>query len=192
MKIKSDSDRSFYDRLSWLYRTVTGKKMVSVYLLMIFIGGLILGLLVSGFFGTLDKPAPFIYNIFKDSTTLADIKNALMNLRAENINIPSNVINGAVSNPREISIDIKFKDFQKIVQKRNEAMAYGLLVASDADYVPATVTYDNRTVNVKMRLKGDLAGPLERGQMVVSYKRKRKRYDFWHGSIFNPGPPGTK
>ena len=53
-------------------------------------------------------------------------------------------------------IDVKFKNMQKIFLKRNEALARGFLITDDNDFVPATLRVGDRSVNAKLRLKGDL------------------------------------
>ncbi len=61
------------------------------------------------------------------------------------------------ADPEQIRIDIKYKDFQKLAYKRKEAMHSGILCASSQDYVPATIRYKDKSVKVKIRLKGDWA-----------------------------------
>lgn len=56
----------------------------------------------------------------------------------------------------QINIDIKFKHLQKIRQKRAGGLAKGYLNTQPEDYVPASIRYRNRTIPVKLRLKGDL------------------------------------
>jgi len=60
-----------------------------------------------------------------------------------------------------IAIDIKFKHLIKIRAKRSEALKKGLLIQGENDYVPASIRYGNRTVKVKMRLKGDALDHLQ-------------------------------
>ncbi len=69
--------------------------------------------------------------------------------------LPLNYIRGLFSSPPKISIDIKYKDYQKILQKRDEALNTGLLFSSDDDYVPATIRYNNEDLPIEIRLKGD-------------------------------------
>lgn len=69
--------------------------------------------------------------------------------------LPVNYIKGLLASPPKISIDIKYKDYQKILQKRDEAINTGLLVSSDDDYVSATIHYDNKELPIEIRLKGD-------------------------------------
>ena len=68
---------------------------------------------------------------------------------------PMNYIKGLRSNPERITIDIKFNDFQKIAYKREIALAQGILISSDDDWVPAKIRYKDQTVDVRLRLKGD-------------------------------------
>ena len=66
-----------------------------------------------------------------------------------------NYINGLRSNPERITIDIKHNDFQKLSYKREIALAQGILICSDDDWVPAKIRYKEQTVDVELRLKGD-------------------------------------
>ncbi len=63
--------------------------------------------------------------------------------------------------PEKLRIDIKFKNLHKIHQKREAALARGLLVTAADDMVPAQIRHGDRTVRVKLRLKGDLTDHLE-------------------------------
>jgi len=60
-------------------------------------------------------------------------------------------------------IDMKFKDYQKVLAKRDEALKIGILNTTDADLVPAKVHLaDGPEMNVKMRLKGDWTDHLQK------------------------------
>ena len=61
----------------------------------------------------------------------------------------------------KIHIDIKFKHLQKIRQKRADGVENGYLNTQPDDYVPASIRYKNRTIPVKLRLKGDLVDHLQ-------------------------------
>jgi hypothetical protein len=54
-----------------------------------------------------------------------------------------------------VTIDMNFKNLQKIEAKRTEALDRRLLFASQDDFVSADLTLDGRTVRIKTRLKGD-------------------------------------
>jgi len=53
-------------------------------------------------------------------------------------------------------IDIKFKYYKKLLDKREEAIKLGWLKSSDDDFVPATLKYRNQVIPIDLRLKGDL------------------------------------
>ena len=57
----------------------------------------------------------------------------------------------------EVYIDIKFKHFRKLQEKRKESLQQGVLITRADDYVPAQIRHEGRTVKVKLRLKGDWA-----------------------------------
>ena len=55
----------------------------------------------------------------------------------------------------QLVVDIDFKSFQKIQNKRREAFKTKLLITEKDDFVPARIRHDSETIKVKMRLKGD-------------------------------------
>lgn len=55
-----------------------------------------------------------------------------------------------------LHLDIAFEDLEKIRAKRLEALRLGTLIASDDDFVAATIRHDGRSIRTKIRLKGDL------------------------------------
>lgn len=81
----------------------------------------------------------------------------LMPAIKENIRIPFNYIRGLRTSPEHITIDIKHIDYQKLAYKREIALEEGVLHVSPEDFVPAKIRWKDKTVNVKLRLKGDLA-----------------------------------
>ncbi len=52
-------------------------------------------------------------------------------------------------------IDILPDDFDQIVAKRREALELGILLATDDDFVPATIRFREEEIPVELRLKGD-------------------------------------
>ncbi len=71
------------------------------------------------------------------------------------VNTPLNYIKG-ISTPAEvISLDIKYINLEKLQQKRRDALKAGILIASENDYVNATVSNSTKKVPAKIRLKGD-------------------------------------
>jgi len=72
------------------------------------------------------------------------------------LNIVPNYIKGNLfAKPEHITIDVKHEHFQKLAYKREIALATRILTASDDDFVPAKIRYQDKTVDVKIRLKGD-------------------------------------
>jgi hypothetical protein len=57
----------------------------------------------------------------------------------------------------DIYLNIDFKGLQKIEEKRKEAISKNRLVASDSDFVNASISFDHISYKCKVRLKGDLS-----------------------------------
>ena len=59
-------------------------------------------------------------------------------------------------------IDLKFKYYRQMIEKRNQALNIGILQVGDEDLVPATITLNNGSkMDAEMRLKGDWTDHLE-------------------------------
>ena len=74
------------------------------------------------------------------------------------ISKPKYVINnfvGLFQNTETIYLDIKFKDFEKLRVKRDQALKIGILESSDDDFVDAIIRYSDKKLKAKVRLKGD-------------------------------------
>lgn len=56
-----------------------------------------------------------------------------------------------------LQIDVKFKHWRRLLGKRDQALAVGVLQTEDDDEIPATITVDGRPVRADIRLKGDLS-----------------------------------
>jgi len=59
------------------------------------------------------------------------------------------------------NIDIKFKDMQRLILKRDDAINSGILIKEDNDYVPGRIRFNNKNYKIKIRLKGDWIDHLE-------------------------------
>ena len=66
-----------------------------------------------------------------------------------------------LARPERIIIDIAHKDFQKLEYKRQIALELNNLATEEDDLVPATIRHNNKTVKVKLRLKGDHTDHIE-------------------------------
>ncbi|MGH7455235.1 MAG: hypothetical protein ACRENG_28020, partial [bacterium] len=69
--------------------------------------------------------------------------------------VPNYIKGNLFAKPERLIIDIKLDDFQKLAYKREIALATRILTAGDDDFVPAKIHYQDKTVDVKIRLKGD-------------------------------------
>jgi len=76
----------------------------------------------------------------------------------------------------EIVLDVKFKNMLKIQEKRREALRLGYLVQGGDDLVPASIRIGDRTVPVRIRLKGDDVDHLEHSSKW-SYRVEVRRGD---------------
>jgi len=72
-----------------------------------------------------------------------------------------NFIVGLMSKPEQISIDIAFEDYEKLAYQRELALTRGILLTTEDDYIPASIRYNDRVIDVSLRLKSDLADQLE-------------------------------
>ena len=88
----------------------------------------------------------------------------------------------------QVVIDIKFKHLQKLKMKRKEAVAKGILVQGDDDFVPASIRVGSEAVKVKLRLKGDWADQFEKGRWLfrVHVKGKQQLFGLRRFSLHHP------
>jgi hypothetical protein len=66
-----------------------------------------------------------------------------------------NYVKGLTAQPERITIDIKYKELEKLRYKREMALARGILMAEPDDFVPARIRYQDKNIKVRLRLKGD-------------------------------------
>jgi hypothetical protein len=79
-----------------------------------------------------------------------------------NIRIPFHYIQGMMSTPEHITIDIKHKDYQYLAYKRKIALEEGMLhktktdlVEPNSDWVPGQMRWNGKTVKIELKLKGN-------------------------------------
>ncbi len=137
------------------------KKIRVLFILLIFFAGVLSGLVVTGFFGTVDNPALSVKKVLVPLGLDRHTKIVLSGIVHENVRIPLNYMKGVLSNPDKISIDIGFEDYQRLAYIREKSVEKGFYFAEDDDFVPAKLTYNGRTVDVRLRPKGDLTDHLE-------------------------------
>ncbi len=91
-----------------------------------------------------------------------NIKNQIKNsiffqfIIAENkINLPFNFIKGQLNSTDKLYLNINFKNLEKLNIKRNQALKRGVLITEDDDYVKAKLNFNNFSIPINLRLKGD-------------------------------------
>jgi spore coat protein CotH len=77
----------------------------------------------------------------------------------------ANYLDGLTAVAEHLEIDIKFKDYQKLVYKREEALHAGYLDSGPDDWVPAQIRHRGRVYRVRLRLKGDEPDHWKRQEM---------------------------
>lgn len=92
---------------------------------------------------------------------VGSLKKPYQSAKLQAIGITKRMIAKYQANPKRIIIQIKFKNFQKLRYKRQEAIASHILISSADDFVPAEIEYDDKVYKIKMRLKGDWTNHLE-------------------------------
>jgi|TARA_B100000315_G_scaffold254685_1_gene296267 hypothetical protein len=102
------------------------------------------------------------YGMILHKTGRARMFNELVKMaKASKLKTVPNYLKGLTANPKRISIDVNYKNFQKIVYKKEMALADGILMSTSEDYVPGNIRYGDKTVRIKLRLKGDLVDQLQ-------------------------------
>ena len=176
--------------LRYLFNKKTKVVLITLFIFFIFFIGNLSGLLVSGFFGTFDEPSRKAIDILHKLNigSLPRYKIFLEGILAENIKIPLNYAKGQFSKPEKIFIDIDFENYKRIEYKREQALERGILISSGEDYVPAKIKYQDKELDVRLRLKGDMLEHLNGDKW--SFRIKVKGDDALFGmktfSIQNP------
>lgn len=97
------------------------------------------------------------------------------------------------ANPEKITIEIKDKDFKKLEKNRKKALERGVIINDiDGDYVSAVMEYNNKKINVKLRLKGHMTDHLQDNKWSFRIKVKEKDETFMGMKRFSIQHPGTR
>ena len=88
-----------------------------------------------------------------------------------------------------LHLDIKFKHLEKLRAKRLEAQEAGVLIASDNDFVPATIRTQGRSIRTRIRLKGDALDHLsgDKWSFRVKVKKNDQIFGMRRFSLQAPG-----
>lgn len=174
----SNVSRGISNLFHSLWNLLTSRKFKVFSGVIIVIGfifmGFIAGIAFFGVFGTFENPSQRTISLmhFFGIGGLRDIQSKIDSIRAENINIPLNYIKGKTSNPEKITIDINFENYQRLEFKRQEAIKTGLLVTSDADQIPAEISYGGNKYKADIRLKGDNTDHVNSDKFSLAVKIK--------------------
>lgn len=102
------------------------------------------------------------------------------------------LVSGFLADPQHITIDLKHMDYQRLAYKRKVAMQTGVLLTNSDDYVPAKIRYQDETIKVEMRLKGDWTDHLKGDKWSFRVKVKgnktlsgMKRFSLQHPQTRN-------
>ena len=93
----------------------------------------------------------------------------------------------------ELRIDLKHTHHSKLAAKREEAIARGVLIGSDSDWVPAKIEIDDgQRADVKVRLKGDLGDHWKgrKWSLRIHTKGDDQLFGMCRFSIQHPGTRG--
>ncbi|MEK6675432.1 MAG: CotH kinase family protein [Planctomycetota bacterium] len=101
---------------------------------------------------------------------------------------PLNKLKSTSAQPKRLVIDMKWDAYQKLSYQREQALQSSMLLAQSDDFVPAKITVDDRTVDVKMRLKGDNVDHLrgEKWSFRVSAKGDQTVWGMKQFSLHHP------
>lgn len=187
--------KSFPKKVTDFFRNRKIKILLSVLKIGLFILiGMLIGLFIFGFFGTLDNPSPTALNIAHSMgiSGLTMMKDKISGVMDENIKIPLNYIIGQSSNPNKIYLDISFTDYEKIRMKREEALKMGQLITDSEDYVPAVLKYNNENIKIKLRLKGDFLDHLSGNKWSFRIKVEENDKTLKGMTVFSIQDPKTR
>lgn len=92
------------------------------------------------------------------------------------------------SRPRQLHLDIKFKDYQKLAFFRERALEEGVLRQTEDSFVPASIRLEGKEIPVKVRLKGDVTNHLEgdKWSLRIRVKGEGAVFGLKHFSIQDP------
>ncbi|MFH1317463.1 MAG: CotH kinase family protein [Candidatus Omnitrophota bacterium] len=150
MIIKDTNSRSlFLQRIKLFIKKPSKLKWTVLSVLVILmISGAVLSLIYYGMFLHQTRQALNLKDIFKL-------------VRQSKLRIIPNYFEGLMAACPQISIDMKYIDYQKIAHKRSNALVNRIIITNSDDYVPANIQYDGKIVKAKIRLKGDWTDGLQ-------------------------------
>jgi hypothetical protein len=105
--------------------------------------------------------------------------------------LAGNMRTGFNAAPETINIEIAPEEFAKIRERRDIAIKRKVIINEEGSYVPAVITYGNKKIEVKLRLKGHMTDHVEGKKW--SYRIRVKGNDHFMGMrTFSIQHPGTR
>ena len=121
--------------------------------------------------GNLDSIIGFSKKLLRESPIAALRSSSLLSEAADSITNEVRLYqNNGLST---LEIDLKFEDYQKLLDKRSEALQIGILNSSDSDYVDGKIVFQHgKKLDAELRLKGDWTDHLEGDKWSFKIKLK--------------------
>lgn len=116
-------------------------------------------------------------------------RHVLENILEAKWEVITNAFKGLFSNPDQIYLDIKHRDFQKLAAIRKQALRSGKLGSTSEEvFVPAKIRHHDKTLPAKIRLKGDDVDHLanEKWSFRIQLKKDYALYGINTFSIQHP------
>lgn len=107
------------------------------------------------------------------------------------LNFIKNFYGSLTHNIDPIILDIKYKNYNKLLRKRNLALKKGVLITNDNDYVNAVISNEKNKLNAKIRLKGDWTDHLQSKKWSYRVQIKNDKTLFGMNK-FSLQSPGTR
>lgn len=95
------------------------------------------------------------------------------------------------TSPETVTLDIKQEHFQKLKEKRDQALKRGLIINEEDSYVPGKIRYKDKTYDINIRLKGHMTDHIQGQKWSFRVKVKSKE-PFMGMKIFSLQHPGTR
>ena len=118
------------------------------------------------------------------------LRQVLRNPRAQLIDAPLAYMESLLFAPElpTLAINMKYRHYDAVLAKRQEALNIGLLVSTEADWVPASIDFGGESVSVRMRLKGDFTDHLveDKWSFRIKTRGDGQIMGMWRLSIQHP------
>lgn len=105
--------------------------------------------------------------------------------------VVSNYYHSFSASPEKVSIRIEQQDYQQLEARRQIALERGMIINEEGSYVPAVLTYKEKEIKIKLRLKGHMTDHIESDKWSFRVRVKGKE-NFMGMGLFSLQHPGTR